>query len=190
MDHTKHIKILYGLVVVLLVVVVGIGLLWHYSAKNTPMYAAGQNMPVLAASSTQPDLSKVVVGAGGAVMQYAKGTITEVGGNSIKIKDANTNAVDTIAISANTTLQIGGKIKDSATQQKELAAYNAGVTTLLKDPVKNQAALAALRLPSTEVLTPATLADFSVGDVVLVSAGSIDASGTYIATIVTKNPAQ
>lgn len=190
MDHTRHIKILYGLVVLLLAVVVGMGALWRYSPNSGPGLSVGQNTPGTHVASSTPDLSKVIVGDGGSAMQYARGAITELGSNSMKVKDSNTGAVDTVAISANTKLQLGGKVKDTATQQQDLAAYNAQVTTLMKDPVKNQAALAALQIPSAQIMTSATLADFRVGDTVLITASSVDSSGTYVATVITKNPAQ
>ena len=141
------------------------------------------------ASATQPDLSKITVGNGGAIVKYSvTGTITQLSDTSMKVKALGSTTV-AVAIDPSTKFQIAGALKDSVTVQQEFAAYNAQVGELMKDPVKNQTALAALQLPSTQTMAPTTLSDFKVGDQVLVEASSATSNGVLTAAIITKSAA-
>ena len=185
MNYALHIKILYGLIVVLLVALISMNVAGR-SSQNGSLFALRQNQTGTVAATAQPNLSNIVIGGGGPSTQSVLGTITEIDGATMKVKAAD-GSIATILTGANTTFQIGGPSKDQATIQKELAAYNAQITNLLKDPVKNKAALAALHTPLTQITYPATITDFKIGDKVLVVASSINASGAYVVTILTRS---
>jgi hypothetical protein len=189
MEHSSHIKILYGLVLALLTGMIVMADAWHQSQKAALPLMQGQNIAANAPAPT-PALSGIVVGGGGPAVIDVVGTITGLSGGSVKVNVFNQNTTDAVVIGAATQFEIVGQFKDPATIQKELAAYNAQVDDLLKDPVKNKAALAAMRVPSPQTVTPATLADFKVGDQILVAATSTDASGAYIATVISKTVTQ
>jgi hypothetical protein len=96
-------------------------------------------------------------------------------------------SVKTVSITSSTKFTIAGKLKDQATRQREIDAYNAQVNLLLKDPEKNKAALAAMQLPPAQEVTPATASDFTVGDAVVINTAGAGSNGVYTATTVTKN---
>jgi hypothetical protein len=191
MEDTHHIKILYVLVLLLLVGLIGLAYLNTHNMKSIAG-AGATDGPASGNTSTtvQADLSTITVGDGGVMANSVAGTITSLSGAQMQLKDATQGATDIVSINTNTKFEIAGKLKDPATIQKDLAAYNAQVALLMKDPIANKAALAALQVPSTQTVTPATLADFRVGDQVLVAATSIDASGTSVEATITKNPVQ
>lgn len=150
----------------------------------------GATLPPNASSTAA--LADIIIGGGSTApvsTNVVFGTITKVGPNSMQIKDQTTGGADSISITANTKVQLAGALKDQATQQKELAAYNAQVTTLMKDPIKNKAALAAMRIPLAQTVTPGTLSDLAVGDEVMVSASSITSGNVYVATLISKSTA-
>ena len=186
MNFALHIKILYGLVTILLLGTIAMDVTGRYSPKSVVPQSGGQIASDTATEAIQPDTSNVVVGA---YTPSVGGVITAIDGTTMKVK-APDASIATVLIGADTKFQIAGPSKDPATIQKELDAYNAQVALLMKDSVKNKAALAALYIPPTVITYPATLADFKVDDHVLVVANSINASGAYVATILTKNPTQ
>jgi hypothetical protein len=179
MNYALHIKILYGLVVIILAGIIITSIAGHNSQ-------GGKMLPGTAAGALEPGISNVVVGA---YTPSVWGVLTQVDGTTMKVKAQGGN-IATVLISTDTKLQIAGPSKDPVTIQKELDAYNAQVALLMKDPVKNKAALAALYVPPTIITYPATPADFKVGDQILVVASVIDANGAYVATILTKNSPQ
>ena len=116
--------------------------------------------------TNQPDLVGVVIGSAD-VGPSVGGTVTQVGNGTLQIKD-DKGPTDNFTTNADTKVQLLGVYKDKATQQSELAAYNAQITALMKDPQANKAALAAMQMPSIRVITAGTLADLKVGDNVAV----------------------
>jgi hypothetical protein len=185
-QYKNHIGILYGLIALLTVCVVVMGFMFYRISQG----AVGLT-PAASLSPNRPVPSTVVMG--GPLVSELRGTITELGTNSMKIKLASDGTVSTVTFGSNTQFGIAGHMKDDATIQKELDAYNAQVAELRKDPVQNEAALAAMRVPPTQITYPAKISDFAVGDSVLVQvpqASTANATGTYLATSIIKNNLQ
>lgn len=180
MESTHHIKILYGLVALLLAAVSVMAVMLYRFQSET---AISRNQGATAA----PDLSGIIIGGDASATTNVVGTVAEVGNGSMKVKVSGRETVAAISISADTELQIAGPFKDIETQREELAAYNAQVALLVKDPAKNKEALTAIRVPPTQTATPATLADFKAGDQVLVVASGVDTSGAYRAVFVSRS---
>ena len=133
-------------------------------------------------------LNTVTVGGGsGNAAQTKNGTILKLNSNSLQIKDSLTQNVYTFSVTAMTKVQLLGAFKDQVEYQKELDAYNAQVKVLLQDPIKNKAALAALRLPAAQLTSSITIDDLNVGDSVMVEASSDTANNNYIANIIFKS---
>jgi hypothetical protein len=186
-NNNLNIKIIYAALVLLLV---GQGVMFYkifYPGGSTSSLESSHAAPGQQPTNS-PDLSGIVVGGAGTVTNTISGTIAQLSTGSLQIKD-ETGTTDTVSVTADTVVQIGGKMKDMVTQQKELAAYNQQVNALMQDPVKNKEALAALRLPLAREFTPATFNDLAVGDLVTVTASST-ATGAYVAVIITKNLSQ
>jgi hypothetical protein len=183
---SSHTKIIYVLMAVLFI---GLGALLYQNEKLQMEVSRGGTSGSAAiqlnASSTAA-LAGISIGPANPVTDNVSGTVTQLGGSSFQIKDSGGN-VHTVSIGSNTKVQLAGAIKDAVTQQNELAAYNAQVQTLMQDPVKNKAALAALQFPTAQVLTPGTVADLAVGDSVTVAASSITSGGVYVAVAIYKN---
>src|SRR6266481_5951349 len=130
MQHTDHIKLLYGLVLLLLLSMVGV--VFFFSTNRFGATSLSQNRSALnpshvSASTTTPDLSGVIVGGGGPAIINVIGTITSLSNGLIKVKVFNQNKVDTVVINAGTKFEIIGQDKDPATIHNELTAYNTRV---------------------------------------------------------------
>lgn len=190
---TNHIKIIYALLAVLFVAL-GFTLYQNQTLRMAVRTDGSSSQTSTVApqnASTTPSLADVVIGGGSTttIAGVAIGTINQIGNNEMQVKDQNTGKTYAISITPTTKIQLAGATKDAATQQKELAAYNAQVALLLKDPVKNKTALAAMRVPSVQEVTPITLADLKIGDLVMVSASSITSDNVYVAAIISKSTA-
>lgn len=180
-------KIIYFLFAALFV---AMGFLFYQNQKlqialrnGGPYQAQADSAPN---ASTTSALASVTVGSLPATDNIT-GTITTLGSNTLQIKDINTGTTDSVSINSKTAIQIAGKIKDTITQQKELAAYNAQVALLMQDPLKNRAALAAMQLPPTQEITPGKLSDLVMGDHVMVAASGVDSTGVYEAVSITQS---
>ena len=187
MDVTKQLKVLYALIGLLLLGQIYVVYVVQHSgvvAMEKPI-VADQLPSDQRASTTLSNLADIRVG-GSQALDTILGTVVQVGNGTLQIKERGTNAVDTISVTTNTDLELGGPMKDNATQQKELAAYNEQIKILIKDPEANKAALAAMKLPSPQILTPIVLSALQAGDAVVVAANNSDPKGVYPAVSVIK----
>lgn len=178
-----HIKVIYSLVVVLFLLN-GFTLFQVYQLQ---VYVPGGSAQGGAGQAVQGAGQNIIVGAA-PLLDNIAGIIVSIGTNSLQIKDKG-GAVVAVSVAANTPVKLAGKMKDAATRQKELDAYNAQVNQLIQDPVKNKAALAALELPPLQEVSPISFSDLHMGDTVLVAANGTDAAGAYSALSVTKSAA-
>ena len=189
---TNHTKIIYALIA-LLFVALGFTLYQNQILRMGARTVASPNALGVGAglpnASTTPSLADIVVGGGSTTTTAgsAIGTIAQIGSNSMQIKDQNTGKTYEVSITPATKIQLAGAVKDPATIQTQLAAYNAQVAVLMKDPVKNKAALAAMQVPSVQDVTPLTLADLKIGDLVMVVASSITSGNVYVAASISKS---
>jgi hypothetical protein len=188
MEQTPHIKILYSLMTLLLVVVVVLmGIVLYRPQMGTQVGQLGSNglnVPAAQAATSTP------VGNGGPISSYTtSGTIITLTSSSIQIKTAD-GSIASLAVDPNTKFETLGPVKSAAEMQTEMDAYNAQVATLMKDLVKNKAALAALPIPLPQTHTATTAADFKAGDQVEVAAVAKDSSGAYIAYSIVKGTSQ
>jgi hypothetical protein len=182
MENSTHIKIVYAL---LLVVLLSQVVVLYEDKKLQAGGSAHSDAPLASSNSNIAIPTDISVGPSATVGINVVGTITQIGSNSFQVKD-QTGAINLVSVDANTKLQLAGKLADAATQQKNMTAYNAQVTQLLQDPVKNKAALASMQFPQAQQISPIPFSALQVGDSVLVVAGSVDSNGTYSANTVTK----
>lgn len=184
-----HTKVTYFLFAVLFM---ALGFLFYQNQKLQIALRSGGTYQASAGlganASTTAALAGITVGSS-QVTDNVSGVITQLGGNSMQLKDQTTGSEDSISIAADTKVQIDGAIKDPSTQQKELAAYNAHVQTLIQDPIKNKAALAALQVPTGQAVTAGTLSDLAPGDFVMVTASSVASGNVYVASLISKSAA-
>jgi uncharacterized protein GlcG (DUF336 family) len=176
MEYKNHIRILYGLVVLLMIGVAGMALAWHESERQILLATASSSAP-------SADLSGVAVGGANTPPLSVAGAVTALGSNSLKVKNIQ-NTVTAVVVNADTKIEKLGPQKDAATVQQEFAAYNAKVAELMKDPQTNKAALAAMQAPIPQTFVAMNFADLKVGDQVQINANTTDASGAYVATLV------
>jgi hypothetical protein len=180
----NHSKILYILVAVLFV---ALGFTFYQNEKlQLALRASSVTQPESSDPSTNAALADVVVGSTTPAALNIIGNVTQVGGNTLQIKD-QTGAIDSVSVTANTKIQIAGALKTKAAFQNDIDAYNAQVKALLQDPVKNKAALAGIQMPSDQEITPGVFTDIAIGDQVLITASSIATDGTYVAALISKN---
>jgi hypothetical protein len=191
----SHTKIIYVLIAVLFV---ALGFMFYQNQKiqtvaRTSGTSPSQNpvVPTYDASTTAA-LASITVGSPPTAtnnINNVMGTITLLGSNSMQIKDQMTGSTDTVSITSGTQVQLAGALKDAATFQKELAAYNVQVQMLMKDPIKNKMALAAMQVPINQEVSPGTLADLAVGNSVMVVTSNITSGNVYVASSIYKSTA-
>ena len=173
----NHVKILYTLAA-LIVVVLGLVL---YQVHQTQKALSDQvlNLPSQVSSPAVASSTDDVIIGNNPLAQFVDGTLIAVNPTQVTVKD-NSGATKSITLVPNATVKLEGAIKDPVTTQKELDAYNAQVALLLKDSIKNKAALAAMQQPTPRVITRGALSDLHTGDTISVE---LNADGSLAVAI-------
>ena len=111
-----------------------------------------------------------------------QGYITGIQAGSIQVKTPET--IITFELSSGASFFTPGMQKSNVEFNQEMAAYNAKVSELIRDPAKNAAALKVLMIPSQFNQTKLSLSDFKIGDYVFVTPGAKNSDGSYAAMVV------
>lgn len=118
----------------------------------------------------------------GSSLVIMRGKVQAVDGQTLTISTSGDGSVAKVQVtSATKIVKSDGLPKDPEVQKSDLAAYNAKVAELGKDPVKNKSALETLMLPNPFVEKPMQLSAMQAGDSVTVFSFSKNSDGSYAA---------
>ncbi len=139
-----------------------------------------------AVQSPQAQAAQAQQGTGtftiGSAQASFSGTVQNVNPGALTIKLLGGGTQITL-LTSSTQYVKQGVMKDTATQESDLAAYNAQIKTLMADPVKNESALEHMNLPLPYETTMVSPSAVTVGSSVVVIANN-NGSSTYQAITV------
>lgn len=114
----------------------------------------------------------------GSAVQDVSGRVKAVEADAVTMEGPSGET--RVLVSAETRVVEMGELKDQASQDRELAAYNAKIKELMQDPEKNRAELERLAIPPVFVEKSLRLSELASGDNVTIDY-DINPSGAYLA---------
>ncbi|HVM73632.1 MAG TPA: hypothetical protein VMU13_02000 [Candidatus Paceibacterota bacterium] len=121
----------------------------------------------------------------GIVPHTTSGIVNSIGNKSLTIAASGSTGAtttETITLSdSNTQIIRQGALKNPETQAADMKAYQNQYNALMQDPQKNADAIAQLAAPSPYQMTPITLSDLKIGQLLFI-VGEPQSDGTFAAT--------